>query len=368
MTQPEANTRQSAWMFSVYILVFFLLFSLNGLPYVVSMWSDQLFGKQISAVVFKSILLQCIDDLQESLVLFLQPLFDNVAFDVLSGEDDTKSRRRITKADSFITVIRVCAIKLPSVAVTLLLILPKTMVSMIVCILAAVTWCSVFPCAAKAVQDGKEDRDNALSEKESKAEEYQGRYLRSLSCLSIRLLSWSVIRNGCLFLFALFSPGLDPTLMTRCVHQVAALETVMLKFVQSYQRARKIVQVWFKNKLPSQSNVAAVIDRLRAGSNRSCVLVASRHTAVDTCCIGKLYDRAQKCFRGGPLLPVATGYCHDSRTTLSCREVGAWVTEKLRWSFETISRCSQRPGLVAGVQEYRSLLAANMPRCACTEV
>ncbi|WQF76997.1 hypothetical protein CDEST_02011 [Colletotrichum destructivum] len=341
-----------------------LLISLNWLPYVASTWSDQLFEKQISSVAFKTIVLLCIDDLQESLVLFLQPLFDNVAFDVLSGEDDTKSRRLIMKADSFTTVVRVCTIKLPSVAVTLVLILPKTMVSMFVCILAPVIWYSVFLRAAKTVQDEKLDRDDALSEKEPEAEEYQGRYLRSLSCLLIRLLSWSVTRNGCLFLFAFFSPGLDPTLMTRCVHQVAALETVMLKFVQSYQRARNIVQVLFKNKLPNQSNVAAVIDRLRAGSNRSCVC----RTAVDTCCIGRLYDTAQKSFRAGPLLPVAHGYCHNSRTTLSYREVGTWVTEKLRWSFETIGRCSQRPGLIAAVQEYRPLLAANMPRCACTEV
>ncbi|KZL85455.1 hypothetical protein CI238_13000 [Colletotrichum incanum] len=368
MAQPEANTRRSTWMFSVYILAFLLLISLNGLPYFVSMWSDQLAGNQASSLLFRPILLQWIDDLQEQLVLFLQPLFDIFAFDVLSGEEDTKSRRLISKADSFTTVVRVWAIKLPSVAVTLLLILPKTTGSTPVCLLAAVAWWSVFPCAAKAVQDGKADRDYALSEKKSNAEECQGSYLQSLSCLFIRLFSWSVIRNGCLFLFARFSPGLDPTLMTRFVHQVAALETVMLKWVQSYHRARKIVQVLSKNKLPNRSTVAAVADMLRAGSKRSCVWLTSRLTAVETCCIGKLYDTAQKRFGGGLLLPIAHEDHHDSRSTFCCTEVGGWIAGKLRWSSQTKGRCSQRPGLVAGVQEDRPLLAANMPRCDCTEV
>ncbi|GKT88573.1 hypothetical protein Ct61P_06423 [Colletotrichum tofieldiae] len=277
MAQTEANTRQSAWMFSIDILAFLLLISLNGLPYFVSMWADQIVGKQTSSVVFKPILLQCIDDLQESLVLFLQPLFDNFAFDVLCNEEDIKDRRLITKADAFTTVVRVCAIKLPSVAVTLLMILPKTTLSASVCILTAVAWSSVIPRSAKTVQDEKKERDNSLSEKKPEAEEHQRKYLQSLSSLSMRLFSWKMLRHGCLFLFALCSPGLDPTLMTRFVHQVAALEAVMLKWVQSYHRAGDIIQVLSKNKLPDQSTVAAVIQGLRAGSDRSCTVAGHEH-------------------------------------------------------------------------------------------
>ncbi|KZL70508.1 hypothetical protein CT0861_01877 [Colletotrichum tofieldiae] len=338
MAQTEANTRQSAWMFSIDILAFLLLISLNGLPYFVSMWADQIVGKQTSSVVFKPILLQCIDDLQESLVLFLQPLFDNFAFDVLCNEEDIKDRRLITKADAFTTVVRVCAIKLPSVAVTLLMILPKTTLSASVCILTAVAWSSVIPRSAKTVQDEKKERDNSLSEKKPEAEEHQRKYLQSLSSLSMRLFSWKMLRHGCLFLFALCSPGLDPTLMTRFVHQVAALEAVMLKWVQSYHRAGDIIQVLSKNKLPDQSTVAAVIQGLRAGSDRSCVWLTRRFPAANICCIGKLHDRARKCFKGGPLLPVAHGYCD--------------YTGKLPWSYLTKRK------------EYRPLLDTNTTRDA----
>ncbi|KAK1981028.1 hypothetical protein LZ30DRAFT_99857 [Colletotrichum cereale] len=350
MMRTKANTRQSTWMFSVYTLAFLLLISLNGLPYFVSIWADQIVGKEISSVVFKPILLQCIDDLQESLVLFLQPLFDVFAFYVLCDEEDAKSRRLITKADAFTTVVRVCAIKLPSIAVTLLIILPKTKISASLCILAAVAWSSVFPCAAKAVQDRKSDRDQSLSEKKSNAEESQGRYLQSLSSLSMRLFSWNVLRNGCLFLFALCSPGLDPTLMTRFVHQVAALESVMLKWVQSFQRAKKIMRVLSKNKLPDQNTAAAVIERLRAGSNRSSVWLTSCYTADDACWVDELYSRARKYLRGGPLLPVAHGYCDVSQAAPCCTRAGAWIAEKL----------SGGPQMTGN--EDRPLLAVNTPQ------
>ncbi|OHE93913.1 hypothetical protein CORC01_10812 [Colletotrichum orchidophilum] len=360
MTLPEAGTRQSAWMLSVYILALLLLICLNGLPYFVSGWSDQLAGKHISSIALKSILLQCIDDLQESLIWFLQPLFDILVWDVLSGEEEAESRRQITKADSFITVVRVFAVKLPSVGVTLLLILPKTTVSTFVCILVAAAWCLIFPDAAKAAQKGKQDRDRALLEKRSDAEECQESYLRSLSGLFARLFSWNVIRNGCLFLFVLFSPGLDPTLMTRFVHQVAALEKIMLKGVLSYNKARKIVKVLAMNKLPCQSTVVAVTDKLMAASSRCRVL--------NTGCIGKLHARARKHFKSRPLLPVTRGRCHGGRVAIWCTAVGGSVAEKVEWSFQTMRRCLQRPALVTGAQEYRPLLAAEMSRCAAADV
>ncbi|KAK1657349.1 hypothetical protein BDP55DRAFT_638807 [Colletotrichum godetiae] len=353
MIQPEGSTRQSACIALVHILAFLLLISLNGLPYFIAQWAQKLTGDQTSSVVFQPILLQWIDDCQESLICYLKSVFDKFVFDVLSREDEVKSRRLIAKADSVITVVRVFAVKLPSVGVTLLLVIPKTMLSTLSCVLAAGAWYLVFFDAVRTAQNEKSDRNTAVSDRDSDAEVWQERYLRSLSGLFARLLSWSVIRSGC---FAEFCPGLDLTLTTRFVHQVAALEKVMLKLIQSSGKAQKIVKV-LMNKRPSQR-----INRLRAASNRICVLFHS--TVLGSCCTGKLHGKAWKHAERRPLLPITDRTCHESRLVIYYTVMQRWVAEKFEQGSLTMRSCLQHRAIDTVVQETRPLLDANLLRYA----
>ncbi|KAK1456470.1 hypothetical protein CTAM01_17217 [Colletotrichum tamarilloi] len=84
----------------------------------------------------------------------------------------------------------------------------------------------------------KSNRNKVVFEGESDPEKWQKDYLLLLSSLSARGLSWSLNRSVGFLLFERFSPGSDPALMVRLVHQVVALEKVMLKLIQSYTKAQ----------------------------------------------------------------------------------------------------------------------------------
>ncbi|KAK0368164.1 hypothetical protein CLIM01_14478 [Colletotrichum limetticola] len=286
-----------------------------------------------------------------------------ICFDIVS-DDETDSTKLVTKADALITVIRVFAVKLPSVGVTLLLVIPKTTTSILVCILVAATWYSIFFEAARMVQKMKSNRNKVVSESKDDPKKCQKDYLLSLSSLSARVLSWSLMRNVGLLLFELFGPSSDPVLMARLVHQVVALEKVMLKLIQSYTKAQDLFEVLAKDKLSSQS-----LNRLRAASNRSRVSLTTAHRSVMRAyCIRDLHGWAWKHPGKRPLLPVTDRTCHGSRIAIYRTMVGKWIAEKLKLGFQTMRRCLQRVALSATAQETRPFLDAKLPRYACAAV
>ncbi|KXH57862.1 hypothetical protein CNYM01_13535 [Colletotrichum nymphaeae SA-01] len=211
-------------------------------------------------------LLQFIDDFQEGLIGQLKSVLQKFVFEIRS-EDEIGFTNRITKVDALINVIRIFAVKLPSVGVTLLLVIPKTATSIFFFILAIATW------------------NKVVFEEESDPEKWQKDYLLLLSSLSARGLSWSLMRSVGFLLFERFSPGSDPALMVRLVHQVVALEKVMLKLIQSYTKTQGLFKALAEGKLSSQS-----LERLRAVSNRSrVVLTTAHHFVMSVHCIRNFY-------------------------------------------------------------------------------
>ncbi|KAK1658084.1 hypothetical protein BDP55DRAFT_683764 [Colletotrichum godetiae] len=148
--------------------------------------------------------------------------------------------------------------------------------------------------------------------------------------------------------------------MARLVHQVVALEKVMLKLIQSYTKAQDLFEVLAKNKLSSQS-----LDRLRAASNRSRVLLTTAHRSVmSACCVRNFHGWAWKHLGKRPLLPVTDRTCHGSRVTIYRAVVGGWIAQKFKLGSQTIRRCLQRVAFSTTARETRPLLDAKLPRYA----
>ncbi|KAI3534049.1 hypothetical protein CABS02_13370 [Colletotrichum abscissum] len=344
-------------------LAFLLLIGLNGLPFFVPWLAQKLARHKVSPMFLNSMLLQFIDSFQEGLIGQLKPVLQKFVFEIRS-EDGIDSTNRITKVDALINVIRIFAVKLPSVGVTLFLVIPKTATSIPFFTLAIATWYAIFFGPARTVQKMKSNRNKVVFEGESDPEKWQEDYLLLLSRLSARSLSWSLMRNVGFLLFERFSPGSDPALMVHLVHQVVALEKVMLKLIQSYTKAQGLFKALAEGKLSSQS-----LERLRAVSNRSRVVLTTAHNFVmSVYCIRNFYGWAWKHPVERPLLSVTDRSCHGSRVAIYRTMVGEWIAEKFKLGSHTMRRCLQRGALSATTQETRPFLDATLPRYAVAAV
>ncbi|WQF76858.1 hypothetical protein CDEST_01872 [Colletotrichum destructivum] len=111
------------------------------------------------------VLLQCFDDLQESLILFVQPMLDTSVSVILSDHPDPDTRELTSKSDSLTAVLKVWAIKLPSLTVAIFSILPYSIESL-KAIIGGVVICAIltlgFVPVVKKTQDRKRKRDKAL--------------------------------------------------------------------------------------------------------------------------------------------------------------------------------------------------------------
>lgn len=85
-----------------------------------------------TAALLKPLLLQFVEDAQESLGLILQPLLDQVAYNALKGDIDDEKRALIAKADCLHAVLKAWSIKFPPMVIIIASNLPRSWWSLFV--------------------------------------------------------------------------------------------------------------------------------------------------------------------------------------------------------------------------------------------
>lgn len=85
-------------MFILYVLAFFCLLALNVVQFFLPIWIYK-YLPGAGSLRLQSVLLQFINNTQEKIVLFIQPLFNRFTFNIAFNKEDP-TRRLITEADS----------------------------------------------------------------------------------------------------------------------------------------------------------------------------------------------------------------------------------------------------------------------------
>ncbi|WQF76986.1 hypothetical protein CDEST_02000 [Colletotrichum destructivum] len=165
MDQPRNTTKHLRWLSSVpYLLAIISCLMLNFAPLVPFEWLYD-YLPTVDPDCINLVLLQCFDDLQESLILFVQPMLDTSVSVILSDHPDPDTRELTSKSDSLTAVLKVWAIKLPSLTVAIFSILPYSIESL-KAIIGGVVICAIltlgFVPVVKKTQDRKRERDKAL--------------------------------------------------------------------------------------------------------------------------------------------------------------------------------------------------------------
>ncbi|KDN60781.1 hypothetical protein CSUB01_05973 [Colletotrichum sublineola] len=163
MSNTKTINRSDVCVFLPYALAYSLALTLNFVPFFLTQWVDARFPA--AGALLKALLLQLVEDTQESLMLAIQPLLDAFVADTLSGNLKPSDRALISKADSLHAVLKVWTIKFPSFVVTIASTLPRSLLSLLA--IPATTmiwfvWLWVFSVIANSVQDTKRERDKAL--------------------------------------------------------------------------------------------------------------------------------------------------------------------------------------------------------------
>ncbi|KDN63203.1 hypothetical protein CSUB01_09936 [Colletotrichum sublineola] len=268
MSGTETNNGDGEWVFLLYALAYFLALILNFVPFFLSQRADAHFPA--AGALLKPLLLQLVEDTQESLMLLIQPLLDTFVADTLSRKSKSTVRDLIAKADSLNAVLKVWTIKFPSFIVTIASTLPRSWISLLA--IPATTliwfvWLWVFSDIATEVQDSKRARDKALKRMDREETKFQAEYLESLLQLNRKLVYWKAFRTLIITAFVLFFGHiLDTTLVVRLIHQVASLESISWKETSSRTRASQIISeaVKKRDKVPDPEAQEGAVSELPA--------------------------------------------------------------------------------------------------------
>ncbi|KAK2006490.1 hypothetical protein LZ32DRAFT_611232, partial [Colletotrichum eremochloae] len=237
-----------------HVVCFLLIMALNFLPVLLVPHLDKIFPSDCSDLL-KTIFLQALEDFQEYLLSLQEPMLSEFVCDILSQHPNDDARGLISKSDSLSAVYKVWMAKIPSIAITVGSTLPKTRYSLLAIpavIAIWVMWHFLFSRVVNKVQASKKDRDKAIrAGNEDKG--HRQRYVRDKSRLAGRLGLWRALRITCCALLVYCNPKLDKTLMNRLSHQLASLQTILMKEMQSRIKAWDIVCAAFWQMKPKDA-------------------------------------------------------------------------------------------------------------------
>ncbi|KAK1691627.1 hypothetical protein BDP55DRAFT_751447 [Colletotrichum godetiae] len=247
----------------IYVLLLLLTVALNGLPLILTQWLNHYDGHWD---LFKALLFQVIEDTQDILFSVQEPMLSEFVSEIFRKSPGRGGKEWITKPDCLSSVLRVWVVKLPTITISIVSALPKTLFSLFTLpvVLAVWTvWYSLFEPSVQKMQDDKKERDRAMyvwascgryadhrsnsyrqSEDGDDENERQDYFIASQRLIATQVL-WKTLRVACCVAFASFTRGQNNPSAIRMFHQLVSMEAAFLKELQSRKKALKIISAPF---------------------------------------------------------------------------------------------------------------------------